>query len=134
MAVTAAVLGILLGCAAPEFAPAGDVLLLDCYWRALGEMPPDRYVGFLHLIDPATSRPAAQDDHALGRESYPLNAWQTGEVIHERFTLSIPPGLPAGDYSLQLGVYTWPSLTRLTVPDSADNVVVLPPVRIDRPQ
>ncbi len=124
----------LLGCAAPEFAPAGDVVWLDCYWRVLSEMPPDRYVAFLHLIDPATSLPATQDDHALGRERYPLNAWQPGEVIHERFTLSIPSELPAGDYPLQLGVYTWPSLTRLTVPDSADNVVALPPVRIDRSQ
>ncbi len=124
----------LLGCAAPEIAPAGDALSLDCYWRALGELPPDRYVGFLHLIDPATGGPAAQDDHALGRESYPLNAWQPGEVIRERFTLAIPPDLPAGDYPLRLGVYTWPSLTRLTVPGSADNVVALPPARIDRPE
>lgn len=124
----------LLGCAAPELAPAGDALSLDCYWRALSEMPPDRYVGFLHLIDPATGGPVAQDDHALGQESYPFNAWQPGEVIRERFTLAIPPDLPAGDYPLRLGVYTWPSLTRLTVPGSADNVVALPPARIDRPQ
>jgi 4-amino-4-deoxy-L-arabinose transferase-like glycosyltransferase len=124
----------LLGCAAPEFAPAGDALSLDCYWRASGEMPPDRYVGFLHLIDPTTGGPAAQDDHALGRESYPLNAWQPSESIHERFTLAIPPGLPPGDYPLRLGIYTWPSLTRLTVPGSADNVVALPPARIGRPE
>ena len=35
-----------------------------------------------------------------------------------------------GEYRSELGIYTWPDLTRLTVPDNPDNVAVLAPVRV----
>ena len=120
----------LLGCDTPQLAASGDSLSVNCYWQALHDLPPNRYIGFVHLIDPATSTLIAQDDHILGQESYPLNAWQPGEVIRESFTVAIPNSVTAGEYRLVVGIYTWPDLTRLSVPGSVDNVVALPPVQI----
>lgn len=120
----------LLGCEPPEPVAAGETLTLNCYWQATGEMPPNRYVAFAHLIAAGSDQLVTQDDHILGRERYPLNAWQPGEVIRESYALPVPADAAAGEYRIALGIYTWPDLTRLVVPGNADNVAVLTPVRV----
>jgi hypothetical protein len=49
-------------------------------------------------------------------------------------TIPLPKDLPAGDYGLVTGVYLWPSLERLEVPQgvpgAAERVVELGDVRI----
>ena len=37
-------------------------------------------------------------------------------------TLVLPPDLPAGEYRLVTGFYTWPELTRLSVSSGGDAV------------
>ncbi|MBL8058561.1 MAG: hypothetical protein JNK29_17790, partial [Anaerolineales bacterium] len=61
---------------------------------------------------------------------YPANAWRADEVIVETIALAVPADAPPGGGRLQLGVYTWPSLTRLPIPGHADDVLVLPAVTI----
>ncbi|MCL4806169.1 MAG: hypothetical protein KJ046_17895, partial [Anaerolineae bacterium] len=58
----------LLGCEAPQPVAAEETLTLDCYWQATGEIPPNRYVAFAHLIAAGSGQLIAQDDHILGRE------------------------------------------------------------------
>lgn len=118
----------LLGCAAPQL--AADTLTLDCYWQAAGEPPPHQFITFAHLLPPDGSQLLAQDDHILGQQRYPLNAWRPGEIVRESYRLPLPAGA-TGEMRLQLGIYTWPDQARLTVPGNADNVAVLPPVRLD---
>ncbi len=120
----------LLGCEPPSAVAAGETLALNCYWQAVKEMPPARYTAFAHLLATDNGLLVAQDDHVLGRERYPLSAWQPGEVIRETYFLVVPPDAVAGEYRIALGIYTWPDLTRLTVPDNPDNVAVLAPVRV----
>lgn len=122
----------LLGCEPPPAAAPGSTLTLDCYWQAVGEMPPSRYTAFAHLIAADSGQLIAQDDHVLGRERYPLNAWQSGEIIRETYTLTVPADAAAGEYRIALGIYTWPDLIRLTVPGNPDNVAVLAPVYVER--
>lgn len=95
-------------------------------------MPPSRYTAFAHLIAADSGQLLAQDDHVLGRERYPLNAWQSGEIIRETYALPVPAGAAAGEYRIALGIYTWPDLIRLTVPGNPDNVAVLAPVYVER--
>lgn len=121
----------MLGCEPPQPISAGETLILNCYWQADGELPPNRYVTFAHLIPADSGQLLAQDDHILGQELYPLNAWQPGEVIRETYALSIPPDAAVGEHRIVLGIYTWPDLNRLTVPDNPDNVVMLAPVRVE---
>jgi len=118
----------LLGCAAPQVV-AADALTVDCYWQAAGPPPPQQTITFAHLLLPDGSQLVAQDDHILGQQSYPLDAWQPGEVVRESYRLPLPAGA-TGEFRLQLGIYTWPDQVRLTVPGNADNVAVLPPVRL----
>ncbi len=118
----------LLGCAAPQV--AADALTLACYWQAVGEPPPQQTMTFAHLLLPDGSQLVAQDDHILGQQRYPLNAWQPGEVVRESYRLPLPVEA-SGEFRLQLGIYTWPDQVRLTVPGNADNVAVLPPVKLD---
>jgi 4-amino-4-deoxy-L-arabinose transferase-like glycosyltransferase len=116
----------LLGCEIPAAGMPGESLALACYWESTAPMPPDSYVAFVHLFDPAAGTLITQDDHIMGQERYPLNAWQPGEIIKEQYTLNVPADTAVGEYQLLLGVYTWPDLIRLAVPDNPDNVVVIP--------
>lgn len=120
----------LLGCEPPAPVAPGTTLTVTCYWQATGELPPARYTGFAHLLPAAGGDLLAQDDHPLGRR-YPLSAWGTDEVIRENHALAIPAGAPPGPYSIELGVYTWPDLTRLDVPDDPNDVAVLGPVQVE---
>ncbi len=95
-----------------QFAP-GDSFVVNLYWKTLGAMP-ESYTGFLHLTG-LDGRLVAQDDHELGRGFYRTIFWQPGEVVRERYELALPKDTPSGDYALWAGVYSFPSLKRLTV-------------------
>lgn len=120
----------LLGCATPQIAPSGNQLSFACYWQTLTDIPRDDYIGFAHLMDTDTATLVAQDDHILGEERYPVMAWQSDEVIQENYTFDISNREIAGTYQIVLGIYTWPDIVRLPVPETPDNLVPLPPVTI----
>jgi hypothetical protein len=60
--------------------------------------------------------------------------WPPGATFSYPVTIALPTDLPAGDYGLVTGVYLWPSLERLPVPQAvpgaAERVVKLGDVRI----
>ena len=47
----------------------------------------------------------AQHDGQPAAFFAPTSAWQPGEVIDDRHSLSLPPDLPPGPYYLHVGVY-----------------------------
>ncbi len=116
----------LIGYDAPERIAAGGTLDLAFYWRRTGPMPAGRYIGFVHLFDSATGTLATQNDHILGEDRYPVNAWQPDEIVVDHFALQVAPG----QYKLRTGVYTWPDQTRLDAPGHPDNVIELQPVSV----
>ncbi|PID86235.1 MAG: hypothetical protein CSB13_04045 [Chloroflexi bacterium] len=120
----------LLGCTETAVIPATNQLQLSCYWQAVVPMPENTFVTFAHLIDNNSQALVTQDDHILGQERYPLNAWQTDEIIQETYHIPLTDLPKTDNYSLMLGVYTWPELTRLDIPDSADNVIELPAIQL----
>jgi hypothetical protein len=94
---------------------------------------PEAYTGFVHLVAP-DGRLAAQDDHELGRGFYRTLFWQPGEVIRERYTLRLPGDAPAGQYTLWVGAYSFPSLKRLPVRSAGtstrDDIVALGSIQV----
>jgi 4-amino-4-deoxy-L-arabinose transferase-like glycosyltransferase len=116
----------------PDKPMPGGELIVNVHWQASAAMP-EAYTGFLHLIGP-DGRLIAQDDHELGRGFYRTIVWQTGEVVREKYTLTLPKDTPAGDYVLHVGAYSFPSLQRLAVKSSSaptqDNAVTLSTVRV----
>jgi hypothetical protein len=111
---------------------AGDELIVNVHWQALAAMS-EAYTGFLHLVGP-DGRLVTQDDHELGRGFYRTLHWQPGEVVREKYTLALPQDLSAGEYAVRAGVYSFPSLQRLTVKSSSvptqDNTVTLGMVQV----
>nr|MBI2903724.1 glycosyltransferase family 39 protein [Chloroflexota bacterium] len=82
---------------------AGDALVLALRWEATRAIP-NRATVFLHAL-------AADGSLAFGRDSEPRNGldpvsgWQPGAARDELRGVLIPPGTPAGTYTIQLGVY-----------------------------
>jgi hypothetical protein len=52
---------------------------------------------------------------------YPARYWRAGDVITQDLTLDLPADLPAGDYLLRVGQYTWPAVKPVLVIDVAGN-------------
>ncbi len=122
----------LIGYDPPEHPSAGNNLVFTLYWRRSAPMPIAQYMGYVHVVDASTNALVAQKDQRLGADRYPVNAWQTGEVIVETYVFPLPPGSPASNYVVRAGAYTFPDLTRLTVPGNPDNFVALPSLAVAR--
>jgi hypothetical protein len=116
----------------PDKLSPGSTLTVNLHWQARSAMP-EAYTGFLHFISP-DGRLMAQDDHELGRGFYRTFLWQPNEVIREKYTLSAPRDAPAGDYTLRVGAYSFPSIQRLTIKSAStltqDNTVILVTVHV----
>ncbi len=81
----------------------GDILQLTLFWQATAPIA-ERYKVFVHLVD-AQGRIMAQRDSEPAGDSRITSAWPVGEVIADNYGLFIPPGSPAGEYSLRIGMY-----------------------------
>jgi 4-amino-4-deoxy-L-arabinose transferase-like glycosyltransferase len=111
----------LRGFAAPWSSVApGTILPIDLYWEVL-QKPSENYTVFIHVYDDANNL-VAQYDRPAGGEAHPSSSWKKGQVLRDTYPLMIPEAVPAGRYQVRIGMYTWPSLTRL--PISRDQSVV----------
>jgi hypothetical protein len=88
------------------------------------------YKIFVHVFDPATRVPVAQDDAMPRRWAYPTTFWGSGEVVDDLIPISLR-GVPAGTYGVAVGVYDPATMERLPVTGGAgqlqpDGRLVLP--------
>ncbi|HFC12388.1 MAG TPA: glycosyltransferase family 39 protein [Anaerolineae bacterium] len=82
---------------------AGDTIEIALVWHVT--QPPNRFLTtLLHLGFP-DQQPIAQGDAAPLNGDYPTTFWQTGEVIEDRYTLTIPTDALAGEYPIRIGMY-----------------------------
>ncbi|RME77064.1 MAG: hypothetical protein D6784_04405, partial [Chloroflexi bacterium] len=51
--------------------------------------------------------------------TYPTTAWQAGEQVVDKYTLTIPAGSPPGDHRLRVGWYRSDTQARVPVLDTA---------------
>ncbi|HUV88894.1 MAG TPA: glycosyltransferase family 39 protein [Anaerolineae bacterium] len=103
--------------APPPYHP-GQTLRLQVYWLAQ-QRPAEDYTVFVHLLDGAGQLVAQQDNPPV-RGTRPTSTWEPGAVIVDPYDLSIPddavPGrMYSSAYTLMVGLYRWPDLTRLPV-------------------
>ncbi|MCS7222392.1 MAG: glycosyltransferase family 39 protein [Anaerolineae bacterium] len=125
---------ILLGCDLTDEAgrparrwKAGETYLVTLYWQPLRTWDVS-HIGFVHMLD-ADRTVVAQRDQVPGEGQFPTTGWLPGEVLADRYRLTIPPDLPAGVYLLEAGLYRPDSLERLLVLDAtgsptADHVML----------
>jgi hypothetical protein len=88
-------------------------LNLHLFWRA--ERFIDReYTIFVHVFDPDTAVPVAQDDGRPRDGAYLMEHWWPGEVVDDRVTVNLE-GVPAGQYGVAIGVYDASTGERLPI-------------------
>jgi hypothetical protein len=125
----------LLGFEAVDKLSSGtEFLEVTLYWEAR-QPPTDDYIVFVHLVDANGELVANHDGPPMDRR-YPTGAWLPGEVVPDVHRLALDPGIPAGMYRLQVGMYRWPSLERLPVWDTqgaeqTDRVITLQSIEIE---
>jgi hypothetical protein len=113
----------------PTAAPGGQ-LLLTLLWQSLQPVTTD-YQVFVHLLD-------AQGNKLLQRDGQPVvwlrptSTWQPGEIIVDRYGLLLPATIPAGRYTLAVGLYDPVTGQRLAVSAGPTSYAIeLGPVQVE---
>lgn len=88
-------------------------LPLMLYWQAQGA-PPQAFAPFVHLQDAWGYRWSQVEPDA-----YPSEQWTAGDEIVQRVNVPLPPGMPAGDYQLRVGLFNQATGERLPQLDAA---------------
>ncbi len=104
----------LVGACLPDALAPGGRVTITTYWRFSGRFtrPGVTDTVFTHLVDATGKRWAQNDGFALSRSQ-----WQPGETLVQWFALDLPADLPAGDYWLFTGMYSWQDMSRASVLD-----------------
>ena len=96
-----------------------DAVILTLTWSATRPVSGD-YTIFVHLVD-GQGHLIAQGDAPPRAGYWPTSHWQPDEAVRSRHILALPADLPAGDYTLRVGMYDPGSGARLAI-RSADGV------------
>jgi len=76
----------------------------------------EEYHWTAQLWDKAGHRRAQVDDNG-----YPSRYWRAGDMIIQSMTLDVPADVPAGEFVLRVGQYTWPEVNPVLTIDVAGN-------------
>jgi len=132
----ATLVGLTLSPRLPAPLSPGHSLTTTLIWRAESETNTSYHV-FLHLIGPDGNL-VAQSDSIPAGWTRPTTGWLPGEYITDVHPLTVPPGTPAGDYTLFAGLYAPGSDVlssskgeRVTAPDGND-AIPLTTITIDK--
>jgi hypothetical protein len=90
--------------------PGGEVRLI-LYWRALTEMRSSLSV-FTHILG-SDGQILAQKDNVPVNGTYPTTLWLSGEVVTDKYRISLKDDLSIGEYPIEVGFYDPDSGLRL---------------------
>ncbi len=94
--------------------PSGGVLWAILRWEAI-RPPGQNYKAALYITDNAGHLIAQDDRLLLNEKGLPTASWQAGSQGLDYRLISIPPGTPPGEYSVEVAVYNPESLLKLPV-------------------
>jgi hypothetical protein len=97
-----------------------ETLRVTLHWRGERRMAVG-YKVFVHVYDPATGIPAAQDDAVPVRWTFPTTLWAPGERVTDEIAISLA-GVPPGAYGIAVGVYDPATSDRAAVVDAQGTV------------
>jgi hypothetical protein len=92
-------------------------------WRSAAELQ-QAYKVFVHVLDASGQQVVAQRDAEPQDGRAPTTGWVVGEVIDDQYVITLPAGVAAGAYPVEVGVYEPRSGDRLRLPNG-DNHFVL---------
>lgn len=88
-----------------------DQLQVTLLWRSIRRMDTN-YKIFVHVFQPGTGIPVAQDDSMPHRGGLPTRFWEAGETITDHIPVSLADA-PPGEYGIAIGIYDPQSMERL---------------------
>ncbi len=106
----------------PRLLQPGETLTLTLWWRAEGQ-PSRDYTVFTHLLIPPDAIWAQVDAPPLDGMR-PTSSWRMGELLEDRYRLTLPEDAPSGLYEVEVGLYDPLSGRRLTIGYRQDHVVL----------
>ena len=115
---------------APPNRRPSEPVTVTLIWQAEDE-PSNAYTVFTHLYGP-DGQLIAQHDGTPCAGICPTHAWLAGEVIVDTHILTLPDGATlceatdATTCTLGVGMYDLPTLTRMAILETQDNVLLLP--------
>ncbi len=116
-----------------EYSP-GEAVPLTLYWRALQPMDTS-YTVFTHLID-EENRIWGQQDNVPKQGQHPTTLWIEGEVVTDRYDITVDPDAPPGEYVIEIGLYDAATGDRLPVLDQQglmlDDRILLARIEVNR--
>jgi hypothetical protein len=95
---------MLNGVDSPPTAEAGDTITVTLYWEAL-QTPSPQLITFVHLWQPSTPEPVAQDDGIPNQGWFPTDVWRKGLHVQDPHVITIPATIQPGMYPLWAGIY-----------------------------
>jgi len=104
-----------------ETVQAGDSLRLRLYWRALSGMA-ESYTVFTHLLD-GQGQVWGQKDNPPMEGRYPTTLWVAGEVVSDEYAVPVRDDAPAGEYTIEVGMYRLETGERLPILDGEGQVM-----------
>jgi len=107
----------LAGFDAPLRTRPGDDVRVALLWTASQRIP-ESYRVFVHVLT-ADDALVTQSDGIPVYGFYPTPDWHPGDYVRDEHLLTLPEGLPRGDYTLAVGLYHAVSGARLPVYDAA---------------
>ncbi len=100
---------------------AGELLRLRLLWRSLARTGEDWTV-FVHIMGPDApdGPPIAQQDAPPQAGFAATSLLQPGQRFEDWVEIPLPPGLPAGAYTVRVGLYSGEQRLPVTVGDAAE--------------
>ncbi|MEI7772212.1 MAG: glycosyl transferase, partial [Chloroflexales bacterium] len=93
-------------------------LIVTPSWDVAGPVGGDELL-FVHIYSPAGARVAGVDVSPGGAALPPTGQWRPGQQIAVPLPIDLPAGLPAGDYTITLGLYDPASGARLPLAEGS---------------
>ena len=106
-------------------AASGDVVFYETYYEVLERVNANRKM-FIH-VDFGSQR--INGDHDICDGEFPMNYWVPGEIVRDRYELTIDRGSAAGDYVIMMGFFSGDSRME-TRPATGDNRIQVGSFRI----
>jgi len=107
-----------------EIEPPAEItptLTLTLTWQAIEPVSGD-YTTFVHVLAEEDAKAAQRDSRPCDGDC-PTHTWQPGEIIADRYELTLTPDAPRGPYRLAVGLYLLETGDRALVVGQDENTV-----------
>ena len=111
----------------------GGERTLELVWQAEAQ-PTTDYTVFVHVLRADGTCCVWQADAMPRGGAYPTNRWIAGEVVTDRYAITLPGDTAAGEYAVEVGLYRADTGARLPVTidgQAAGDAIRLSPLVIE---